>query len=109
MKSLLIILSVFSVFTVMAETPKGGKTCVKSEWQTPVVVYGRSKETCVQNNPDGSKTVTQTNCTTRGVSASVKGVGYKSVATQCEEPVTKTIPANSPEKSSSNNQNTPSK
>ena len=55
MKSLLIILSVFSVFTVMAENPKGGKTCVKSEWQTPVVVYGRSKETLLSQEKFNNK------------------------------------------------------
>lgn len=93
MKKILLIIALCGSLNVMAQDHKGGKTCTKSEWQTPVIVYGKSKETCVQNNSDGSKTITQTSCTTRGVSASVKGVGYKAVTTTCDEPISKTIPA----------------
>ncbi len=95
MKKLFLTIAFFGSLSVMAQDHKGGKTCTKSEWQTPIIVYGKSKETCVQNNSDGSKTITQTSCTTRGVSASVKGVGYKAVTTTCDEPVSKTIPAKS--------------
>lgn len=105
MKKILLILAIGCTLNSNAEEPQGSKTCVKSEWQTPIIVYGKSKETCVQNNSDGSKTVTQTSCTTKGVSASVKGIGYKSVATTCEEPKTKTIPAKSSTTNTTNSNN----